>query len=67
MIMAGNFLPTYRQLKPIKPLQPMRPLTPTSKPAQAFTGQRTMPLPGAPLLPKNPLLDIMRRVLAYRK
>ncbi|MGA2005374.1 MAG: hypothetical protein ABSG70_18455 [Terriglobales bacterium] len=62
--MSGNILPTYRQ---IKPAQPLRPLTTRAKPAQAFTGQRTMPLPGAPLLPQNPFLSIMRMMQRYGK
>ena len=62
---AAIFLPTYRQqAKPIKPLQPMAPV---SKVIQPPTGQRTMPLTGAPLLPQNPFRDIMRLMLAYRK
>jgi len=65
--MAANLLPTYRQpVKPIKPLQPLAPLSKLSQPATA-TGQRTMPQPGAPLLPANPFLDIMRLMQGYRK
>jgi hypothetical protein len=63
--MSTNLLPTYRQQP--KPLKPLPPLTPASKPAQAFPGQRTLPLPGAPRLPQNPLLDIMKLMRAYRK
>jgi hypothetical protein len=41
----------------IRELSPMRPLSPNSKPKQMFPGQRTLPVSGAPLLPKNPLLS----------
>jgi hypothetical protein len=62
---SANFLPTYRQQpKAIKPLLPMAPLSKVIRPP---TGQRTMPLTGAPLLPQNPFRDIMRLMLAYRK
>ena len=61
----GNFLPTYRQQpKAIKPLRPLRPL---AKLGQPPPGQRTMPIAGAPLLPKNPFLNIMQLMRAYRK
>jgi hypothetical protein len=62
--MSANLLPTYRGLKPLKPMQPLKP---GSKPAEMFPGQRTMPVPGAPLLPKNPLLDLMKLMQSYRK
>jgi hypothetical protein len=57
--MGKNLLPTYRQ--PVKPIEPLQPLAPSPKLNQppTGTGQRTMPLPGAPLLPANPFLDIM--------
>jgi hypothetical protein len=56
--------PTYRQpLHPMKPLQPLRPLPPAPNLIQQPTRQRTMPLPGAPLLPANPLLKKMARFL----
>jgi hypothetical protein len=56
--------PTYRQhLKPMKPLQPLRPLPPAPNLIQPPTGRRTMNVPGAPLLPANPLLKSMARFL----
>jgi hypothetical protein len=61
----GNFLPTYRQQP--KAIKPLRPLPPVPKMGEPLSGQRTMPIAGAPRLPKNPLLDIMRLMLAYRK
>jgi hypothetical protein len=61
----GNLLPTYRQQP--KAIKPLRPLRPVPKMGEPLPGQRTMPLAGAPLLPKNPLLDIMRLMRAYRK
>jgi hypothetical protein len=61
----GNFLPTYRQQP--KAIKPLRPLPPVPKMGEPLPGQRTMPIAGAPRLPKNPLLDIMRLMLAYRK
>jgi hypothetical protein len=64
-VVNKNLLPTYRQQA--KPIQPLRPLTPAPRQVQSPTGQRTMPLPGAPLLPPNPFLNIMRLMLAYRK
>jgi hypothetical protein len=60
--------PTYRQpLKPMKPLQPLRPLPPAPNLIQQPTGQRTMNVPGAPLLPPNPLLERMRIMMGRRK
>ncbi len=41
----------------IRELSPLRPLSPNIKPKQMFPGQRTLPVSGAPLLPKNPLLS----------
>jgi hypothetical protein len=61
----GNFLPTYRQQP--KAIKPLRPLPPVPKMGEPLPGQRTMPIAGAPRLPKNPLLDIMRLMRAYRK
>lgn len=65
--MSANLLPTYRQ--PVKPIKPQQPLAPLPNPGQppTGTGQRTMPLPGAPLLPPNPFLDIMRMMQGYGK
>ncbi len=60
-----NFLPTYRQQ--LKAIKPLRPLPPVPKMGEPLSGQRTMPSAGAPRLPKNPLLDIMRLMRAYRK
>jgi hypothetical protein len=64
--MGVNLLPTYRQqqVKPIKPLQPMAPLRKLGPPSM---GQRTLPIPGAPRIPANPLLDMMRKRFANRK
>ena len=62
---VGNFLPTYRQQP--KAIKPVRPLPPVPKMGERLPGQRTLPIAGAPRLPKNPLLDIMRLMLAYRK
>jgi hypothetical protein len=63
--MIKNYLPSYRQqLKPIKPLQALPPLP---KLGQSPPGQRTMPIAGAPLLPQNPFLNIMRIMRRYRK
>ena len=65
--MGAILLPTYRQqVKPIKPLQPLAPSPKLGQPPTG-TGQRTMPLPGAPLLPPNPFLDIMRMMQGYGK
>jgi hypothetical protein len=61
----GNFLPTYRQQP--KPIKPLRPLPPVPKMGEPLPGQRTLPIAGAPRLPANPLLDIMRLMRAYRK
>ena len=63
--MGGNFLPTYRRQP--KAIQRLRPLPPLPKPAQSQTGQRTLPIAGAPLLPANPFLNIMRLMGSYRK
>jgi hypothetical protein len=41
----------------IRELSPLRPLSSNIKPKQMFPGQRTLPVSGAPLLPKNPLLS----------
>jgi hypothetical protein len=61
----GNFLPTYRQQP--KAIKPLRPPPPVPKMGEPLPGQRTLPIAGAPRLPKNPLLDIMRLMQAYRK
>ena len=63
--MGANLLPTYRQ--PVKPIKPLQPLAPKLGQPPAETEQHTMPLPGAPLLPPNPFLDIMRLMQGYRK
>jgi hypothetical protein len=62
---VGNFLPTYRQQP--KAIKPLRPLPPLPKMGEPRPGQRTLPIAGAPLLPKNPFLNIMQLVRAYRK
>jgi hypothetical protein len=62
---GGKIFPMHGQ--PPKAIQPLRPLPPLPKPGQSPTTQRTLPLPGAPRVPVNPLLDIMRLMQAYRK
>jgi hypothetical protein len=62
---VGNFLPTYRQQP--KAIKPLRPLPPPLKMGEPLPGQRTMPIAGAPRLPKNPFLNIMQLMRAYRK
>jgi hypothetical protein len=49
----GNQPMTIRELSPVRALSP---LSPSTRPKQMFPGQRTLPVSGAPLLPKNPLL-----------
>ena len=62
---VGTLLPTYRQQP--KAIKPLRPLPPVPKLGEPLPGQRTMPIAGAPLLPKNPFLHIMQLMRAYRK
>ena len=67
-MISKNLLPMYRQqLKPIQPIQPLRPLPPAPNFIRQPAGQRTMPIPGAPLLPRNPFKNIMQLMQAYRK
>ncbi|MGA7629399.1 MAG: hypothetical protein WCB11_01450 [Terriglobales bacterium] len=58
----GNRPLTIRELSPVHALHPN-----TNRPKPVSPGQRTMPIAGAPLLPPNPFLNIMRLMLAYRK
>lgn len=58
----GNHPLTIRELSPVRPLLPN-----LNRPQPMSQGQRTMPIAGAPLLPPNPFLKIMRLMQAYRK
>ena len=62
---VGTLLPTYRQQP--KAIKPLRPLPPLPRLGQPPPGQRTMSIAGAPLLPKNPFLNILKLMRAYRK
>lgn len=53
----GNQPLTIHELSPLRPMRPMNPLSPATRPERMFPGQRTLPVSGAPLLPKNPLLS----------
>jgi hypothetical protein len=53
---GGKLFPTHQQPKAI---QRLRRLPNLAKLGQSPTGQRTMPMSGAPLLPANPLLKGM--------
>jgi hypothetical protein len=73
-MISKNLLPTYRrQPNPFKPIQPLRPIQPLHAlpPAPNFvrqpSGQRTLPIAGAPLLPQNPFLKVMRMMQRNRK
>ena len=52
--LLGNQPLTIHELSPLRPLNP---LSPNARPERMFPGQRTLPVSGAPLLPKNPILS----------